>query len=152
MVKSHFREFQFSRLMLGIVLPMELLIAIFYVLQIGDQPLSLNGFILLSALMLVILCIFYGMTTTVDDREVKVTFGIGLIRRKINLDDVRSVESVKNPWYYGYGIRWIRNGWLYNVSGAEAVELTFKGKNNVVRIGTKTQEALKEAIQTRITV
>ena len=146
-MEVHFREFQLSRLMLGVVIPMEALIVIFYIFQFGDRPLPLNGFLLLSGLMLLLLGLFYGMTTTIAGETIILSFGIGLITKRINLTEVRSVESVRNPWYYGYGIRWIRNGWLYNVSGAQAVELQFRDRTNVVRIGTKKQEELRTTIQ-----
>jgi hypothetical protein len=44
------------------------------------------------------------------------------------------------------GIRKIPGGWLYNISGADAVELTLKGGKRC-RIGTDVPEELERAIE-----
>ena len=49
-----------------------------------------------------------------------------------------------NP-LYGWGIRYPFDGWLYNVSGLQAVELTVKGEGNL-RIGTDEPETLVAAL------
>ena len=143
---TEYREFQFSWLMVGIMLAVEALICFFYITQLGDNPVTLRTLLILSAFFLVTLSIFYGMTTTVKGGNVRISFGIGLIWKNINLKNVASVEVVNNPWYYGYGIRLIPGGWLYNVSGLRAVELRFHDRKGVVRIGTKQAARLRNAI------
>ena len=57
-----------------------------------------------------------------------------------------SSRAVRNPFYYGWGTRLTPHGWLYNVSGFDAVEVEFKtGKK--VRIGTDESQTLDAAIQ-----
>jgi len=53
---------------------------------------------------------------------------------------------VKNPWYYGWGIRFTPHGWLYNVSGLHAVEIELKNGKKY-RIGTDVPENLEKAIR-----
>jgi hypothetical protein len=53
---------------------------------------------------------------------------------------------VKNPWYYGWGIRLIPGGWLYNVSGFWAVELQMKNGKRY-RIGTDDAEGLAKSLE-----
>ena len=85
-------------------------------------------------------------TVEVDDEAITVWFGLGVIRKKLFLKDVTSCQAVINPWYYGWGIRKIPLGWLYNVSGFSAVELEMvDGKKN--RIGTNEPEKLEEAVR-----
>ncbi len=56
---------------------------------------------------------------------------------------------MKNPWYYGWGIRLTPHGWLYNVSGSYAVEIKTKtGKK--YRIGTDVPNELEKAIRQSI--
>jgi hypothetical protein len=81
------------------------------------------------------------LTVSVDAAEVVAQFGVGLIRKRISLVDVRSCEPVRNPWYYGFGIRWIPGGWLYNVSGYTAVDFTLRDGRHV-RIGTPEPAAV----------
>jgi len=61
------------------------------------------------------------------------------------LDEIASVKTVKNHWYYGWGIRLIPHGWLFNVSGFEAIEIVMKN-GKVYRIGTDEAEKLMAAV------
>ena len=54
---------------------------------------------------------------------------------------------MKNKWYYGLGIRKIRKGWLYNIHGLQAVELSYLDSDAVTRIGTADNENLKTQIE-----
>jgi hypothetical protein len=103
-------------------------------------PLAVAG-ILAGAFLL-----FATLTTRVRDGRVVVSFGPGLIRRRISLDDIREVRVVRNPWYYGWGIRLTPQGWLWNVSGLQAVELELKDGRRF-RIGSDEVEALAEALR-----
>ena len=91
------------------------------------------------------------MTTTIEGDVLRITYGIGLIRRTIQLSEIRSAEVVRNPWIYGWGIRFIPNGMLYNIKGLSGVELTFKGLSRIIRIGSGNADALSEAISKEIT-
>jgi hypothetical protein len=72
-------------------------------------------------------------------------FGVGVVRKSIDLREVRSFQVVRNHWYYGWGIRLIPGGWLYNASGLGAVELSLEGGRHV-RVGTDEPEALARAL------
>lgn len=88
---------------------------------------------------------FNSLNTEVYSDRVRVWFGPGWIHKEIVLEDVKAAKSVKNKWYYGWGVRFIGNGWMYNISGLDAVELTLStGKR--FRIGTDDPKALEEAI------
>jgi hypothetical protein len=73
--------------------------------------------------------------------------GIGLMRKKYKVADLKSFTPVSNSMISGIGIRILSNGWLYNVSGFQAVELQFTNKDSVVRIGTDKAEVVSSAIQ-----
>ena len=148
---NDYREFQFSWLMVVILIPIQLWMTYLLVNGIGDRPMTLDIFLFVSGLFLLVSLLFYGMTTKVDREKITLSFGIGLIRKKIQLNRIKSIDTVKNPWYYGWGIRLIPNGWLYNVSGLNAVELRFNDKNGVIRIGTKDSNKLKNEISNRLT-
>ena len=62
------------------------------------------------------------------------------------LDQIDTCRPVSNPWIYGLGIRLTPHGWLYNVSGVEAVELKMKS-GKTCRIGTDEPEVLTSALQ-----
>jgi hypothetical protein len=105
-----------------------------------------DDFLIITGLLVFIYLIFYGMTTRIENKEIILSFGIGLFRKKIDVARIRSVEVVQTPWYYGYGIRLIPNGWLYNVSGRHAIKLTFHDRKGVVMIGTRDPRRLKNEL------
>jgi hypothetical protein len=97
-------------------------------------------------LILILFALFYSLTVEITDEKIHIKFGVGLIKKTIKVNDVVEVRQVRNPWYYGWGIRWFPGGWLYNVSGLDAVELVMTtGKK--YRIGTDEPEKLFKAIQ-----
>jgi len=61
------------------------------------------------------------------------------------LSQVQNAAVVRNKWYYGWGIRLTPGGWLWNVSGLDAVELTFKNGKKF-RIGTDEPDRLLQAL------
>jgi hypothetical protein len=117
------------------------------VMLIGLTVLSL----IVLGIMLVVLAMFATLTVTVDDENIAFRFGIGLIRKRIALADVRHYGTVRNRWYYGWGIRFYPGGTLYNVSGLGALEIYLRS-GTCLRIGTDEPEALREAVERRIGV
>ena len=96
--------------------------------------------------MVVVLALFASLTVEIDAEHLRIRFGIGLIRKRFPLDQIDTCRPVKNPWIYGWGIRLTPHGWLYNVSGLEAVELKMKS-GKTCRIGTDEPEVLTAALQ-----
>ena len=96
--------------------------------------------------LLGILVLFHNLTVMIDDRDLRISFGIGLIRKRFPLDQIESCQPVRNSWLYGWGIRLTPRGWLYNVSGLEAVELKMKS-GKTCRIGTDEPRVLAAALE-----
>lgn len=94
---------------------------------------------------LILLLLFPTLTVIIEEKNLIVKFGIGIINKKFNLDDIESCKTVKNPWYYFWGIKIIPNGWLYSISGFLAVELKLK-TGKIFRIGTNEPQELEKAI------
>lgn len=104
------------------------------------------GAIFIFAFMILCLAVFATLTVEVDDQAIHLKFGIGVIRKRFLLKDVETSRAVKNPWYYSWGIHVIPNGWIFNVSGWEAVELQMKNGRKY-RIGTDDAEGLANAVK-----
>lgn len=96
-------------------------------------------------ILLITLALFPTLTVTVDDRLVKLYYGLGLIHKQFLLKEIETFRPVKNPWYYGWGIRYTPRGWLFNVSGLSAIELHMKSGKQY-RIGTDEPAGLAQAI------
>ncbi len=94
----------------------------------------------------VALALFANLTVEIDAGHLRIRFGSGLIRKRFPLDQIDAGRPVRNPLIYGWGIRLTPHGWLYNVSGQEAVELKMKS-GKTYRIGTNEPEALTAALQ-----
>ena len=106
------------------------------------------------AVMMVVataLVLFSSLTVIISEDDLEVRFGPGLVRQRFKLRDIESCRVVRNPFYYGWGMRLTPHGWLYNVSGFQAVEIKFRtGKK--FRIGTDVPQELETAIQQAIMV
>ena len=121
--------------------------AINVVLLLFSDPISVKMIAVSALLILVCSMILFGsLTVTVTKESVKVWFGPGLIRKAVRLQDIRDFRVVRNPWYYGWGVRLTPKGWLFNVSGFEAVELDLASGGRL-RIGTDEPERLHQALQ-----
>lgn len=96
----------------------------------------------------IVVLLFGALTVEVDERAIRLWFGIGLIRKAIPLSDVAACRPVRNRWWWGWGIRAIPGGWLYNVSGLDAVELRLHN-GKIIRIGTDEPRLLHEFIESR---
>jgi hypothetical protein len=144
MVKYKFT--QFGTFSVITMLPILIFIVIM-IFTIGlKDPVQGSIFIFVGVTFLICLLLFYKLTICIDDTFITLSLGIGLITKKYPLSDIKSCKPVRNSPFYGIGIRMIPNGWLYNVSGLGAVELTFKNKKSVVRIGSNDPGKVSDII------
>lgn len=107
-----------------------------------DAPV-IGWLILLFAVLLILL--FGMMKVRIDTEVIRITFGVGLVGFRFPLTDFSQVRQVRNRWYFGWGIRVIPGGFLYNIKGLDAIELTRKNGNKV-RIGTEQPQHLVQAL------
>lgn len=142
--RGSYKEFQFAWWIL-ILFPLWITVVLLTNDNI-ESPFKTQIDVPVTIIFFLIGILFYGMKTHVNESKITVIFGIGLVRKSIDLSNVQSVESVRNKWYYGWGIRVIPNGWMYNIAGLQAVEITRKDKNSVFRIGSKHPEVLRKVI------
>ena len=101
--------------------------------------------LIIAAVFLLIGFLFGGLTTKVGSGSLDLAFGIGVFSKSIPLDHIESAGAVRNRWWYGSGIRLTPHGWMWNMKGLSAVELTYKtGKK--FRVGTTDPEGLLAAL------
>jgi len=128
----------------AIVVPLLLLAAL------ADGVGTLTGVTLIAvlgpALMAVFLALFYAPTVEIDAIHLRFRFGIGWIRKRVPLAEIVAVEPVRNSWWYGWGIHRTPHGWLYNVSGREAVEITLTSGQRL-RLGTDEPQRLAQVLR-----
>ncbi len=97
------------------------------------------------ALMLLLSWLFSSLTISVDSEELQHYFGPGFWKKTYVLQDIESIEQVRNSWIFGWGIRLTPYGWLYNVSGLDAVEVQLRSGRKF-RIGTDDPQGVISAI------
>ena len=115
------------------------------VLIAAFRPISVS-YLLTGAIVLLVGTLFSSLTIVIEEGMLRVSFGPGLIRKKVRLADIASVRPIPVRWWYGWGIHLTPHGWLYNVSGWKAVEITLRDGRQFC-LGTDEPENLLKAIQ-----
>ncbi len=98
-----------------------------------------------AAIVMAVLNVFGRLTVEVDNSRLRAFFGWGWPRRRLDFSTARAARIVRNRWWYGFGIRLIPNGWMWNVWGLDAVEFDLD-TGKVLRIGTDQPEELLAAV------
>jgi hypothetical protein len=96
--------------------------------------------------LLVSLVLFYKLTITIENDTLCASFGLGIIRKRLRLAEIVGCEPIRIRWWYGWGIHLTPYGWLYNVSGLNAVAITLRDSRKFA-LGTNDPVGLVSAIQ-----
>lgn len=118
-------------------------------LAAASDPKMMSVLLVLALVMFLVMLLFHSLTVEVARDYLAIRFGVGLIRKRWPLKDIDSVEIVRNRWWYGWGIRLTPHGWLFNVSGSDAVQVRLKNGKQV-RIGTDEPRKLRGAIESSL--
>ena len=121
-------------------------IAVFLALSGAPAPLipGIAMIVLVAAAAL-----FSSLTVSVSREQISLRFGVGLIRRRFRIGDIRHVGIIRNRWWYGWGVRFTPHGWLYSVSGFDAVRIVLTN-GRTYNVGTDEPTELLTAIQAAI--
>jgi hypothetical protein len=139
---SAYRHRQFSIPAAITLAALPLLLLWFWIRDPQSAPFMLVALLFVA----VILFLFSSLTVEVSDREMTWAFGPGFWRNRIALSDIAKVETTSLPWWYGSGIKWNRDGWMYLVSmGGDAVSIQLKD-GSTIRIGTNDPQGLSAAL------
>ncbi len=115
-------------------------------------PFAEDGlYILLSEgiLFLMLTSIFSTLTIEIDQYELKWHFGpIPIIKRSISRSDIKGIKKTKTKIIEGWGIHYTRRGWLYNITGRDAV-LIEKSDGSTLMIGTSNAAKLIQILGNR---
>lgn len=149
----HYKHTQIGYLMVVVTLVVLVLFAWLHIMAAAEPPSVNSGsnfaITAIMALILFILASFCSLQVSLDEKYLRIKFGYGIYRKKFLLEDIMSAKTVKNHWYYGWGIRrwfWPKM-WIYNISGFDAVEIKLKN-GKIYRIGTDEPKKLEQAIKT----
>jgi hypothetical protein len=104
-----------------------------------------------SIVLLVCLILFYRLRITIEDETLRASFGPGIIRKRVRLAEIVACEPIRVRWWYGWGIHLSPYGWLYNVSGFDAVAITLRDGRKFA-LGTDDPDGLTAGIRDAIRV
>lgn len=135
---------QFGKLFVTMIVPVIALLAALF--PVIGQTIVLS--VMVVAFVLLIL-LFYTLSVEVTRDHLRLRFGIGLVSKTFDTGEMVDVYPVRNKWYYGFGIRLTPHGWLFNVSGLDAVEIVMRSGRHY-RIGTDEPQALAAAVKRAI--
>ena len=111
-MSPHYRHTQVGWVILGVVAA--ILAFVWSRLPPEAAAAALFPLLLITALTVLV---FSVLTVEVDAEAIRLRFGIGLVRKRIPLAEVKAWRAVRNPWYTGWGIRLGPGYVLWNVSG-----------------------------------
>jgi len=114
----------------------------------GSSP-HRESLLVVSVVLLITLALFYKLTITIDEETLCASFGIGMIRKRVSVAKIAVCEPIRIHWWYGWGIHLTPYGWLYNVSGLDAVAITLRNGRKFA-LGSDDPHGLAEAIRVAI--
>jgi hypothetical protein len=115
----------------------------------GSSPHRGGSLFVVSVVLLITLALFYKLTITIKEETLCASFGIGVIRKRVSVAEIAACESIRIRWWYGWGIHLTPYGWLYNVSGLDAVAITLRNGRKFA-LGSDDPHGLAEAVRAAI--
>ena len=100
----------------------------------------------ITAILLLTITGFYKLTVKIDNEKLRASFGIGLIRKEVSTSEIASCAPIRIRWWYGWGIHFTPYGWLYNISGWDAVAIALRDGRKFA-LGTNDPHGLVTAIR-----
>lgn len=141
---------QFGTFSVIVLLPLLLIFLGFFIKSgFSTDPVSIIQLFLVVTFLICFL-IFYQSTIRISNDSISFSLGIGLVGKTYKFSEIKSCKAVTNSAFNGIGIRMLSNGWLYNVTGLKAIELHFKNRRSIVRIGTDKPEEIANLINSKI--
>ena len=147
----NYKHIQFSYLILIVTLAVFVLFASVYISASAEPDSTDSGpnfaITFIMGLILFILASFVSFQVIIDGVYLRIKFSFGIYQKKFSLNEIISVKTIKNHWYYGWGIRiWLwPKIWIYNVSSFDVVEIKLKN-GKTYRIGTDEPKKLEQII------
>jgi hypothetical protein len=130
---------------IGLLAGAVVLLAMAAVEDLRQSPTALLALSLGAVLAVALGWLWSSLTVRIADGALHLRFGLGLPRKTVPLADLASVEVTRTRFWEGWGMHRTRRGWLYNVSGFDAVLLRRKG-GKALLVGTDEPVKLKAAL------
>jgi len=114
------------------------------------DPKAGPALLIAAPLLLLAFAAFDGLTIRIDGQALSWRFGhLGFPRGRVALTDIASAAVTRTTFREGWGIRRTRRGWLYNVSGYDAVLVTRRAGKTFL-LGSDEARKLKSALDSAL--
>lgn len=100
----------------------------------------------IEVILFVSAIVFSRLTIKIGGEILEACFTMGLICKRVLLADIAGCEPIRVRWWYGWGIHLTPYGWLYNVSGLDAVAITLRDGRKFA-LGTDDPAGFVDAIR-----
>lgn len=104
--------------------------------------------LIVLALLAAAISVFSTLTVEVDDEALTFAFAFGVLRRRVPLSDIVSVERITIPWLFGAGVKVTREAVTYLVAAGPAVAIRLKSGREI-RLGSDDPAGLAAALLPR---
>ena len=101
------------------------------------------------AILAVCAFLFSSLTIELSESSLSWRFGPGLLRKQVASAEISNAVVTKTRVIHGWGVHLTRNGWLYNVSGFGAVQVSLRSGKTFL-LGSDEPEQLCLALQRAI--
>lgn len=115
-------------------------------LVIGAFSPATRPALFVAVVLLLCAFFFWNLTITIQHETLRASFGPGLVRKTVPVADIVACEPIRTRWWWGWGIHLTPYGWLYNVSGFDAVVVTLRNGRRFC-LGTDQPNELIAAIR-----
>ncbi len=153
MKKEYLETQSFKAINITFLLLMVVL-TVLYVFEMGSpgKTLDLNAYLFFELICFSVLMIFYKMVIQIKNKTIIISFGIGLIKKKIPIHEIKleSIKKKKISGLNGMGIRYTPDGILFNTSSGEAIIFSTKINDKKIAIVSKNTDGLIKIIQANI--
>ena len=140
------RMIRYEHTQRGAVLLATFLVTALFLLALGMLAPRVRE-VLFTLIGILAMCgfLFSSLTIQITDRALRWQFGPGIIRKEVPLHDIEKAEVIGTTFLQGWGIHYTTRGWLYNVSGFQAVAVRLKSGKQFL-LGTDEPERLQAAL------
>ncbi len=146
--RYHHRQFSWLTALASLFIVVGLIVAWYRGEVIGDLASPMPPIWVWFTLSLVVIVpwCFSSLTIAIEGGELRWHFGPGVWRKRLALSEIASMEVTRTRFYEGWGIRWTRRGWLYNVAGLDAV-IVHRKDGKAILLGSDEPQRLVAALR-----
>lgn len=147
--KINYKEVQFFWISIIPALLFLIFTIFAYLYKFGTRPIPLFMTVITVVVFIIIILLTYKMTIIIDNESIFISFGIGIIKKKIDISTVehKSIKKTRIPWYYGMGVKFGNGIVIFNTRSGSGIELVSNSKRYL--ISTKNYEQIKNIITTK---